>query len=146
MKYLPFIFLILYIGCTDNPVNPTNGNPPLSGDSLMVSIDSIGISISQIINNPRGETFDIVLDTSIVKKLKFTFTLETNFDSISGLQGVRGRDSFINLNGYTACNKSYTIFYVPPHNNIWVDIDIYRTFNPAYKYIFAKNVKVYRVF
>ena len=28
MKYLPFIFLILYIGCSDNPVNPTNGNPP----------------------------------------------------------------------------------------------------------------------
>ena len=153
MKYLPFIFLILYIGCSDNPVNPTNGNPPLSGDSLMWSLDSLVVYRNYFSLETIYAADGYTVDASI-QKIKFTFTGETNFDSSKGIQQIAiylAWQSFnlYEFNGKTAINKNHSITLVPQNSQNYFNYTFYtkifHSYDNTYKYLKLKNVKIYKI-
>jgi len=133
MKYLPFIFLILYIGCSENPVNPIIiTNKPSAPQHIIFEVVQYYTCNDTIC--PPEESL-ILIDTTvfsgftgianIVTKDSIVYFNNTKFhldgfvlwNTIASNSYVTINGTTYNLNGfiYTEinldCNESYPIEY-----------------------------------
>jgi len=134
MKYLPFIFLILYIGCSDNPVNPINPiqDKPSTPQRIVFEIiqyytcndticppDKRLILIDTVVFTGFVGTSNIITGDSIIvfEGKRFYSDCFILWNTIASNSYVTVNGSTYNLNGfiYTEinldCNESYPIEY-----------------------------------
>lgn len=153
-KLLSLILIAVFIvSCSENPVNsPSGGNPPVSGDSLIFSVDSI---VFRSINNSN---FRKTYKLSPADSLKIQFTGLTNIDSSNATLGVGLYlgDSVWNVAAYyiwgtysqIEFNNIHTI-RTPSHwyPRLYLHIltSIQNSQPAGEKFIILKNVKIYKV-
>jgi len=155
--YLLFtIYCLLFASCSDNPVNPTNGNPPQTNDSLMLEKDSLVLRSTGI----DSLHFHCLLPS--VDSCRIEFTGLTNIDSTKGIFSVAGmstNDSILHPPyiylwavfwsvGITDFNRYHNYYY--PRNGFnplytLVYLAIKNSYCTESKYIILKNIKIYKV-
>jgi hypothetical protein len=157
-----FLILVLFIlsgaeGCSNNPINPSNGDPqPVNNDSLIFQKDSLVLRSSGI----DSLRFYCLLPS--VDSCRIEFTGLTNIDSTKGVFSVSSyatndsilKPPYLNLwfifesYGITDFNRSHNYYYPchyfePLYTLLYLAIR--NPLSNESKYIILKNIKIYKV-
>jgi hypothetical protein len=143
--YFAISLFLYFTSCRDDSVS--TGSPPQSQDSLLFERDSLSLwrwgNVGQMY-----EQFTYSPDTSI-KKVKITFTGETNFDSSKGNQEiyVYGYPNLTYIkDGFTAVNQNHIINHeFNTATFLEFNISINATPENFLRFIRLRNIKIYKV-
>lgn len=133
---LAIIFLIsLIAGCGNDTVTGNNNNPPpVNNDSLVFSIDSLGIYGTG--TQDKDTTIPI---NNMSDSIKLTFTVESNCDTLAFATGEVGSIAFTISNNF---NNSFSY-----SGKISSNFNGFRVHfvSSLPKYLRMKNIKLYKV-
>ena len=133
--HLNILGLLFIVACGEDN-NPTgNNNPPATNnDSLVFSIDSLGIYGSGIQDKDTTIAINAMSDS-----IKLTFTLESNCDTSAFATGEVGNIAFTILNNL---NTSYSY-----SGKISSSFNAFRVYfnSSTPKYLRFKNIKLYKI-
>lgn len=139
------------LGCNNNPVTPSNGNPPLTNDSLLFSKDSIVIYLNQYSLTEIYDGTSTILDSSI-NKIKVTFIGETNFDSSKGIQAICAfpytQYNYYYMLGNNAINKTHEFTFETTNYSLrtwYFYTRIYESYDSTTKFLKIRNLKIYKI-
>lgn len=146
------MILSLFIAACGEDNNPTTPQP--SNETLIFSMDSLAYAVLD--SGWYGIPIDTLVTINDAKKIKVTFTGETNIDSTNGLFTAASIISF-NNNAYF-CNEDFTTYseFAKEHSytcnyfentvaKIALFVELDANYTHTYKYIRMKNIKIYKV-
>lgn len=142
MKTFLSLFIIGYCSlfianCSDdNFIN----NSASTRDSLIFSQDSLYLDcpiIGSVFNNIQ------LNNLSPNSSYKVTFDGETDFDSTRGINEIFVNDS-PRIYGFVAINNNHNISFITIDNGFILNLFI-NSYDTSYKYICAKDIKLYKV-
>lgn len=137
--YIAIFFAIILIvsifaGCGNDTVVNSTGTPPVSNDSLVFNIDSLGIYGTG--TQDKDTTIPI---NNMSDSIKLTFTIESNCDSLAFATGEVGNIAFTISNNF---NNSFTY-----NGKISSNFNGFRVHfvSSIPKYLRFKNIKLYKI-